>query len=176
MSQNPVPQIPRRLAARQEAVLARLQLLARQVQGRARNAPSGAVPDPLRSAAGALLFDVQRFSERRRKSVLPQAAPHYGGLATQLAEALAVLVGFEARHTQWNAAVGDSMWLVPGPMMKVRRLMPRPGSKAAARAEARARQEQELRAARMVELRARLVERLVQYRRRELAPDLAPEG
>ena len=66
------------------------------------------------------------------------------------------------------------MWLVPGPMMKVRRLMPRQGSKAAARAEARARQEQELRAARMVDIRAKLVQRLAQFRQREPMPDLAP--
>ena len=174
MCLKPVPQIPRRLAARQEAVLARLLPLARQVQGQARNAPSGAVPAPLRSAAEALLIDVQRFGEQRRKPLLPQAAPNYGGLATQLAEALTVLIAFETRHTQWNAAVGDSMWLVPGPMMKVRRLMPRPGSKAAARAEARARQEQELRAARMVDIRAKLVQRLAQFRQREPMPDLAP--
>jgi hypothetical protein len=66
------------------------------------------------------------------------------------------------------------MWLVPGALMRPRRLLPKPGSKGAARAGARARQEAERRAAEMVQLREKLVRRIDQYKQRDVAPELSP--
>ncbi len=168
MPLKPTPEIPRRMAERQEAVFARLQALARQVQARQR--PGGAVPDRLRTEAEKLLFEAQCFRPDYAKHGLPAPAPHCGGLAAQLADALTALMEFETRHTQWDAVEGATMWAVSGATMPVRRLQPRPGSKAAARAEAKARQVAERRAAYMVDLRAKLVERLAQFRSREPAP------
>ena len=128
------------------------------------------MPEAVRIAAEAVLFEAEAFRSRRRNRDLPTAAPHFSGLAAQLGEALAMLVAFETRHTQWNATIGETTWIVEGSIMRPRRLRPRPGSKAAARADAMARQEADLRAARMVELRAKLVQRLVQFHSRVPAP------
>ncbi len=167
MPRKSTAKIPRRLAERQEVLFARLQALARQVQAAARQRPAQPVPEDVRAKAETMLFEVQPFRASRSKPVLRDPAPHYAGLATQLAEALAVLVAFEARHTHWDARVDAPAWVVPGPMMTLRRLGPRPGSKAAVRALAKAEVDKAARAAAMLDLRARLVQRLYQFKMRD---------
>lgn len=167
----PTPQIPRRMATRQEDVFVKVQALMRQVQALARQQPARAVPDRLLVAAEKLLFEARCFRPYHAKRGLPAPAPHCGDLAAQLAETLTALMAFETRHTEWDAVEGETMWAVSESKMPVRRLQPRAGSKAAARAEARARQAARLRAANMVDLRAKLVERLAQYRSREPAAE-----
>jgi hypothetical protein len=174
MTRKPTAQIPRRLAERQEVLFEKLQALTRQVQAAARQRPARTVPDDLRARAETMLFEVQPFRPSRGKPVLAEAAPHYGGLATQLAEALAALVAFEARHTHWDARVDAPAWVVPGPMMTLRRLGPRPGSKAAVRALAKAEVDKAARAAAMLDLRARLVQRLTQFKMRGVPTEADP--
>lgn len=166
--------IPRRLALRQEAVFENLHSLARAIQSGAARSPARAVPEDLRIRAEALLFAAQAFHPGRRGSTLPEAAPHLSGLAMQLGEALTRLIAFETRHSQWNAVLGETVWSVDGPVMRLKRLRPRPGSRAAAHAEAKARQEADLRAARNADLRQKLILRLDQYKSRTDAPSYSP--
>lgn len=172
MRPKPRPEISRRMAERHENLLPRLRELARKLERTGARSPLMAVPDDLRSQAEAMLFDVQVFRELRWRTALPVAAPHYGGLASQLAEALTAMIAFEQRHVEWNAATEQPQWnLAPGKndgrigIMKVQRLAPRPGSKAAVRADAQAKQDRELAASRVVNMRAQLVERLAQSMR-----------
>ncbi|NGP16933.1 hypothetical protein [Devosia aurantiaca] len=172
MRAKPCSTISRRMAERHENLLPMLQVLARKLQSMAARSPNRAVPDDLRSQAEAMLFEVEVFRERRQRPALPVGAPHYRGLASQLTEALAAMIAFEQRHVAWNAATEEPQWnLAPGKkdgrvgIMKVKRLTPRPGSKAAARADAQARLEEELRAGRMLRIRAALVDRLTKSQR-----------
>lgn len=162
--------IPRRLALRQEALYEALQTLARTVAASAARTPARAVPEAMRAKAETLLFAAESFRPTRRGRTLPQAAPQLSGLAAQLTEALSLLIAFETRHSQWNAVLGETVWRVDGPVMRLRRLQPRPGSRAACHAEAKARQEAELRAARVADLRQKLVLRLAQFESRTDAP------
>jgi hypothetical protein len=160
MPTRPTPKIPRRTAERQEVLFQKLQAFARQVQGVAGRRPGMGVPEKVRRTAEALLFDVEPFREAPRRRVLPDTAPSYGGLAAQLGEALTALVAFETRHTHWDAVRLQPMWLVSHGLMKVRRLAPRPGSKAAARADALDERDRERREAEILDLRRKLVRRL----------------
>ncbi|PXA99173.1 hypothetical protein DMC47_04830 [Nostoc sp. 3335mG] len=150
---------------RQEALFEKLAALTKKVKASARQGPGLAPSDEVRALAGSLLFEVEVFRPQRSK-IFPHPGPDHAGLAAQLAEALGVLVAFEARHTGWDARFQEPVWLVDGAVMRVRRLRPRPGSRAAARVEARARAEADARAARLVELRMKLVTRLEQFERR----------
>jgi hypothetical protein len=175
MPSKPDREIPRRVAERQEAVFGRLQALAREVQALARQRSGRPVPDRLRQEAEKLLIEARCFYPDHARAGLPVLARHCGGLAAQLADALTALMAFETRHTHWDALEAETLWAVSGAKMRVRRLQPRPGSKAAARAEAKARQAAERRAAYMVDLRAKLVQRLAQFRSREPAPSSAAD-
>lgn len=170
---KPIPaKLSRRQVLRQEAVFAKLVSLSGQVKAAARQRQGKNVPDDLRRAAEAVLFEVEFFRPQKRKP-FPRAAADRSGLAAQLAEALAALIAFEARHTGWDARFDEPVWLVEGAAMRVRRLLPRPGSRAAAKAEARARAAKAERAARMAELRHKLVRRMEQFKDRAGAPDLS---
>lgn len=159
------PKTTSRMAERHEVLFPKLQALTHKIETVARQRPERAVPDKVRAEAEALLFEAEAFRQLRRRRALPLAAPHFGGLAGQLAEALAALVAFEARYTQWDARFDEPVWMVPDRIMKVRRLTPKAGSKAAIRAAARAEAEKTKREADMVDLRAKLVQRLVQSQR-----------
>lgn len=165
------PKTSRRMAERHEILFPKLQALTRQVEAMARRKPEQAVPEKLRTEAEALLFDAELFRQKMRGSAPPVAAPRMDGLAAQLAGAMTVLLGFEARYTQWDARFNEPVWKVPDVIMKIRRLAPRPGSKAALRADAQAEADKAKQAARMIELRRRLVIRLSQFDRREPAPE-----
>jgi hypothetical protein len=166
MREKPRPKISRRMAERHEAFCPKLQKLARQVGATGRSSPKLAVPDAVRREAEALLFDVQPFREIPTRGALPVAAPHYGGLAAQLAEALTALLAFEQRHTQYNFLTLQPQWSVEGPgVMPVKRLAPRPGSLAAVRARAQAEHEKSRRVAKMAYYRAELARRLEQSER-----------
>ncbi len=172
MPQSPKPKISPRQVDRFETLFEKLQSLARQVETAARSRPGGAVPDDMRVKAEALLYEVLPFREARYARELPLAAPHFSGLSAQLAEALTALVTFETRHSQWDARFDEPVWSTTGRFIqRLRRLAPRPGSKAAIRAAAQAEMEEAKRAADMIEIRRKLVQRLVQSER-ELPPSL----
>lgn len=156
--------IPRRLVERQENLFARLQPLARSVVAMGRQRAGMVVPEELRRAADALLYEVEAFRPKTMRGALPEAARHAGPLGTQLAGALEVLMGFEARHSFWDARYDQQVWAVNGALKPVRRLMPRRGSQASARLEAKVLAAEEARATHIRELRAKLVKRLEQSR------------
>jgi hypothetical protein len=91
-----MPNITRKLAERHEALVVRIEALARQVDAVAAKKPELAVPPDLRAAAEDLLHDCRSFA--RGLGTLPPAAPSYGGLGAQLAEARARLEAFELRR------------------------------------------------------------------------------
>jgi len=170
---KPPKPITLRLIERHEALFPKLQTFARQVQAQAARRPLGVVSDDLRAEAEALLFEAQPFRERGERGALPLAAPHLGGLAGQLSAALAALLAFEARHSQWDARANAPVWALDRGVRPLKRLMPKPGSKAAAQAAARSERDAQARAAKMADLRAKLVKRLTQFRMRE---DAMPEA
>ena len=172
----PKPPIPKklspRLIERHETLFPKLQALTRTVQALSARRPGRLVPEEMRVTAEALLFEALPFSAGRRRE-LPVAAPDCAGLAGQLRAALAALMAFEARHSQWDMRFGEPVWMADDPHIhRLKRLAPKPGSKAAAKAAARAEMNRAARAARMLEIRALLVKRLTQYKMR--APELRP--
>lgn len=170
---KPSEQLPRRRAERHEALFHKLQPLARSVSTSARSRPGAVVPDSLRIAAEAVLFEAEAFRSGSARGALPLAAPHFGALNGQLSEALGMLIAFETANSAWNGALGVTLWQVAGPAMPVQRLAPRAGSRAAVQVQAKVVAHEAARAAAMVDLRAKLVRRLDQFYRRE-APDLSP--
>jgi len=168
----PKPPIPKklspRLIERHEDLFPKLQTLTRKVQSISARQPRSLVPEAMRVAAEALLFEALPFSAGRRRGDLPVAALDCAGLAGQLSAALAAMMVFEARHSQWDARFGEPVWIADDHQVhRLKRLAPRPGSKAAAKAAAKAEMDAAARAARMVELRAKLVQRLAQSRRHD---------
>ena len=118
------PRLTRRRADLHEGLILRLVPLLRQVESIALRNPRAGVPDEVRALAEAALFDARMFRSHARREKMPGAAPHYGGLAAQLAAALAELVDFENRQTQWDSQLGAFVWPVPGGSLAVRRLRP----------------------------------------------------
>ena len=176
MPSQKAPKTTSREAARHEALFPKLQALTRKVELIARKKPEQAVPETIRAEAGVMLFEIETFRQLRRPRAVPPAAPHFGGLAAQLAEALTAMVAFETRYTQWDARFEEPVWKVPHGIMKIRRLAPRPGSKAAIRAAALAEAEKAKQAAKMIELRRKLVIRLTQFNNREKSLPLPGGG
>ncbi len=167
----PKPPIPKklspRLIERHETLFPKLQALSRTVQALSARRPRSLVPEEMRVTAEALLFEALPFSAGRRRE-LPVAAPDCAGLAGQLRAALAAMMAFEARHSQWDARFGEPVWMADDHCIhRLKRLAPRPGSKAAAKAEAKAEAEAAALATRMVALRAKLAQRLAQSRRHD---------
>lgn len=166
----PKPPIPKelspRLIERHETLFPKLQAFTRTMQSAAARRPRGVVPEGMRVMAEALLFEALPFGTSRQRRELPVAAPDCAGLAGQLSAALAAMVAFEARHSQWDARFAEPVWMADDHHIhRLKRLAPKPGSKAAVKAVAKAEMEEAARAARMVELRARLVQRLAQSQR-----------
>lgn len=173
MPKSPKPKkLSPRLIERHETLFPKLQALTRTVQALSARRPRRLVPEEMRVTAEALLFEALPFSAGRRRD-LPVAAPDCAGLVGQLRAALAAMMAFEARHSQWDMQFGEPVWLADDHRIhQLKRLAPKPGSKAAAKAEARAEMRTAARAARMLEIRALLVKRLTQYKLR--APELQP--
>lgn len=167
----PAPPNPlsRHLVDRHEALFPKLEALARELEALARTKPGRAVPEDKRVAAEAMLCEAQRFRPGRGRGLVG-AAPHCAGLAAQLAEALAALVAFEGRHTQWDSRVRALVWrFAPHQVVPVRRFAPRKGSRAAARLEMDIAAIRMARAVYMREIRAKLVKRLSEYKARDPA-------
>jgi hypothetical protein len=168
----PKPPKPRklspRLIERHETLFPRLQALARTMQAIAARRPRGLVSEDMRVTAEALLFEALPFSAGGRHRDLPVAAPDCAALAGQLSAALAAMMAFEARYSQWDARFAEPVWMADDHRIRrLKRLAPKPGSKAAAKAAAKAEMEAAAQAARMVEIRARLAQRLAQSRRHD---------
>jgi hypothetical protein len=164
----PSKKLTPRLIERHEALFPKLQTLTRKVQAISARRPRSLVPENMRMAAEALLFEALPFSAGRRRGELPVAAHDCAGLAGQLSAALAAMMAFEARHSQWDARFAEPVWMADDHQIRrLKRLAPKLGSKAAAKAAAKAEMEAAARAARMVELRAKLVQRLAQSRRHD---------
>lgn len=155
--------IERRLIDRQESLFEKLQALAREVERLAKRNPTGAVPEAIRVKAEALLFDSLGFRPGRRGE-LPVAAPHLGGLATQLADALAALVAYEQRHTFWDHARNLPRWQATRGVIFIKRMSPRPGTRTRILADHRALEDERRRAAEMLEIRAKLAKLLAAQR------------
>lgn len=116
-----------------EALYLKLAALSRLAAGVAAKNPLAPVPDEVRTRAEDLLLDAAPFCgarrpgrRARRRLGLEPAAPTYGGLGAQLAEALAGLEAFEARHTHWDGRLKCVVWRVAGPPLPVQRLHPEP--------------------------------------------------
>ena len=119
-----MPNIGRRIAERHEALVVRLEALAQQVDATAARRPELAVGPDLGIAAEGLLHECRTFS--RGLGALPPAAPSYGGLAAQLADARARLEAFELRHTSWDDRFKCVVWRLPGRQaLPVQRFHPR---------------------------------------------------
>lgn len=104
--------------------------LLRQVESVALRNPRAGVPNEISRLAEAALFDARAFRSPARREKMPAAAPHYGGLAAQLAAVLAELVDFENRQTQWDSQLGAFVWPLAGGSLAVRRLRPQVDRKA----------------------------------------------
>lgn len=161
---SPSPTISRHQADRHEALFPRLASLTKELQVRAARRPLAPVPEPMRLEAEGLLYQSGPFRLGRSRSGLACVAPHCGALAAQLGTALAELVGFEARHTRWDAELRGPVWLVEGAVLPVRRLQPK--GRRAAPLDTKAAQAKAADKARMLELRERLILRIDQFKRR----------
>lgn len=112
-------------AARHEAVYLRMAALTKQAEAIAAKRPETPVPEAVRVVAEGLLFDCRPFVSRHPGRALPVAAPLYGALAAQLGQALAGLVGFEARYTHYHPKQLCYVWRVGGEvLLPVQRLRP----------------------------------------------------
>ena len=165
MPRPPKDTITRRQADRHEALYLRLSALARQAEAVAARRPGDAVPEALRGLAETALYDSLGFRRHAGKAGLVPAAPHYGALSAQLGEALATLVGFEARHTSWDDGLKAQMWRLDIGAMPVRRHQPR--LVASLLASPATDPEYLAYKARMADLRDKLAERIDQYNRRD---------
>lgn len=151
------------MADRHETVFLRLAAIAQRVDAMAVKHPAGAVPEVVRVLAETALFESHGFVQHRRKGGLVGAAPHLGALSVQLGAALAIMVGFEGRHTSWDPAQQRLFWLVEGATLPVRRLLPGPSGGAKA---GNAKPGATLSRPDMADLRHKLAQRLDQLKRR----------
>jgi hypothetical protein len=157
--------VTRRQADRHEALYLRLVALVRQAEAVAARRPGDAVPEALRGLAESALYDSLGFRRHARRAGLVPAAPLYGALSAQLGEALASLVGFEARHTSWDDGLNAQMWRLDTGAIPVRRHQPR---LAASLAGTPATDPAYLAyQARMADLRDQLALRIDQFKRRQ---------
>ena len=114
------PPITHPLAERHEALWLKLSALHKQIAAVATRKPEIPISEQTRIVAEALLADGWVFGKGSDK--LPVAAPDYGGLLTQLGQALAEMEDYELRHTAWHDDRKCFMWAVAGAPVPVRRL------------------------------------------------------
>jgi hypothetical protein len=119
-----VRQVTRAIAGRHEALFVRMAALKGQVDAVAARRSGALVSDMVRAAAEDVLFDARPFGPKVSRRLLPVAAPDYGGLAVQLAMAMAQLQHFETSHTEWSAEQRCRAWCVEGVPLQVARLRP----------------------------------------------------
>lgn len=112
-------------AAAHESLFLKLSALRDQAEKTGIRYPDRAVPPATLAVAETLLAEAAGFVLRRgRRERLPMAAPVWGGLLTQLGQALARLDHFEAQHTRWDKVANARVWVLPGHEVPVRRLRP----------------------------------------------------
>lgn len=122
MPTSPTALTPARAAAH-EILFLKLSALRDQAEKTAIRYPDRAVSPATLAVAEALLAEAARFAPGRKER-LPMAAPVWGGLLTQLGQALARLDHFEAQHTSWDHVTKARMWHFASSAAPVRRLRP----------------------------------------------------
>ncbi|GGF36070.1 hypothetical protein GCM10011321_28880 [Youhaiella tibetensis] len=120
-----LPRVTYALAERHEALWLRLKTLLDQVAATAHRHPAKPASEITRAQAEAILAEARVFLPRATREKLPEAAPDWGGLLTQLGQALAHLEAYEAQNTGWDPAIGARMWRAVRETFPVRRLAPR---------------------------------------------------
>lgn len=129
------PVVTHALAERHEALWLRLTALHKDLGGLAAKKPAAPVGEALRITAESLLSDCRPFAAGRGQR-LPVAAPDNAGLLVQLGQALALLDGFEARHSFWSAGKSCRCWRVNQgdlPVLRLRPNLPPPATDARGR-------------------------------------------
>lgn len=152
------PTATRMLAARHEALWLKLTALQAQIATVANRRPQTPVSAHTISVAEALLREALPFIPKG--DPLPMAAPDHGGLLTQLGQALAAMDYWEASRSRWDDQAKAYLWQVKGDAsLPVRRLRPKLVQPAGAEADP-------ARAAKMLDLRAKLAKRMEQFNNR----------
>jgi len=119
-----LPRVTYVLAERHEALWLRLKALVDQVAATAHRHPAKPASEATRAVAEAILAESRVFLPRAAREKLPVAAPDWGGLLTQLGQALALLEAYEAQNTGYDRASGARMWRGTESEFPVRRLAP----------------------------------------------------
>lgn|GEM_PF-1304332 len=121
-----VEQVTPERATQHEALFLKLGRLLQQAETVATRRPSAPLPAETRAAAETLLYETEQFLvPRQRNRALSAAADSFGGLATQLGQAVARLDAFEASHSAWNPQLKCIAWQTPMTgVLPVRRLRP----------------------------------------------------
>ena len=161
MSRHKIPpRVTHALAARHEALWLRLAALQAQVMAVALRRPRAPVSAQSARVAEMLLREAGPFLVPG--AVPPPAAADYGGLCTQLGQAIAGLEAWEAVNSQWHSGLMAYVWLVQGQApLPVRRLRPRLAGPEAPHADPAYAAYK----ARMADLRQKLVRRFEQSAR-----------
>lgn len=119
-----LPPVTHALAARHEALWLKLTSLQAQIAPVAARRPQGVVSAHTGMVAEGLLREALPFLIDGNP--LPVAAPDYGGLATQLGQALAGLEAWEAANMVWRGDLNAFVWTVSSDTaLPVARLRPK---------------------------------------------------
>ena len=124
-----LPAVTKNLAPQHEALFVRLTALVEQSRATATRHPAGKVSDETSRTAKALLDEAKVFRAPDGRNAVP--APDWGGLFTQLSQALADLDAYEAGQTFWDAGQKCRMWLTmpePLPVLRLRPAVKTPGT------------------------------------------------
>ena len=124
-----IPDVTKALAAQHEAGFVRLTALVEQSRATAARHPTEPVSAATRDMAKTLLDEAKIFRPREGRDAPP--AEDWGGLFTQLSQALADLDAYEIRQTFWNTGQKCRMWLTT-PVQPVLRLRPEVDNRPAA--------------------------------------------
>ena len=159
MPRKALPHVTHLLAARHEALWLKLTALQAQVAGVALRKPQAEVAGHTGMVAEGLLREALPFLAAG--DPLPVAAQDHGGLATQLGQALAEMEAWEASNVGWRGDLNAFVWLVSGaeplPVKRLRPKLATPGPPPPDAAK---------HTAAMLDLRAKLAQRLDQFKRR----------
>lgn len=145
--------LTKNLAERHEALFLQCEALQKSVGLIATRNPASPLPQATRILAETLLFDTRPFLPARQDK-LPMAAPDHAGLLTQLGQALAGLLAYQAHWTEWVAAKSCFCWIIRDERLPVRRLHPQVAIVEQKRSNS----------PRMLHLREKLAERLTRQR------------
>lgn len=122
------------LIATHERLHPRVASLLKQVERVAGRRPGMGVPEESAKLARELCREAASLLGKDGRGIgLPRTARagtlDHGALAVALGQALAGLEAFEGEHSGWSAKAKCTVWVIDGPPMPVRRLLP-PGSAA----------------------------------------------